>query len=243
MASVSDLTLKAGFVFEGELQQLGATTAAGFAPSSETAIVRVIRILRGPQVLAGYSGQQITVQLQPPVSLKVGDQAVFFTHGVHYGDGLVVSELGNVRASAAGVEAQVNSAIQAGDDGELTQRLAQAELVVSGVAAAPRPYAQAAAAGRRVSEHDPNWFTATITIETVEKGVHSGTTTEILFPNSMDIAWYRSPKVKAGDHGVFLLHNRDIRGKPVPALAATHPLDYRPIAELGRVRNMLKSGK
>jgi hypothetical protein len=243
MASGHDLTHQSGFVFEAELEQLGASTASGYAASSETAIVRITRILRSPAALAGYGGQRITVHLQPPVSLRVGEQAVFFTHGLHYGDGLVVSELGNVPGSASGVEAEVNGAVQAGGDGEMTQRLAQAELVVSGVAGAPQRYASPQpAAGHRISEHEPDWWTCTVTIETVEKGVHAEKTKDVLYANSVDIAWHRAPKVKAGDHGVFLLHNRDVYGKAVPAHAITHPLDFRPIAEAGRVRSLLKSG-
>jgi hypothetical protein len=137
-------------------------------------------------------------------------------------------------------------AVQASADTEMTQRLAQAELVVSGSASAPKPYSPpsiAMAAGtpiRRVSEHDPDWWSATITVDSVEKGSHSAQTTEVLYPNSMDVVWSRSPKIKKGDRGVWLLHNRDHYGKPVPALAITHPLDFRPIAEASRVRSLLK---
>jgi len=101
--------------------------------------------------------------------------------------------------------------------------------VVSGVASAPQPYkppAAAAAAPRRVSEHDPDWHVSTITIETVEKGVYAEKTVDVYFPNSMDIAWHRSPKVKAGDRGVWVLHNRDVYGRAVPGRAVSHPLDF-----------------
>lgn len=243
-SAVHNLTTQAGFVFEAKLEQLGASTASAYAASPETAIVSVTRILKSPAALAGYVGQRITVHLQPPVSLKAGQQAVFFTHGIHYGDGMVVQELGNVPGAAANVESDVNTAIQAGSDSEMIDRLAQAELVISGTASAPAPYAAAApTAGRRVSEHDPDWWSATVKVESVEKGANPGATKQVLFPHSMDIAWYNSPKVKEGDHGVWLLHNRDKFGKAVPAHAVVHPLDFRPIAELERVRSLVKGPK
>jgi hypothetical protein len=92
----------------------------------------------------------------------------------------------------------------------------------------------------RLSEHDPDWWSTTITIDAVEKGDHAGKTVQIVYANSQDIAWHKAPKIKAGDHGVFLLHNRDHRGKPVPALAVTHPLDFHPTADAPRILGLLK---
>jgi len=242
MPSIHDLTHEAGFVFEAEVEQLGASGAAGFPASADTAIVRVTKVLRSPGALARYGGHRITVALQAPVSLKAGQSAVFFTHGVHYGAGLVVRELGNVPPEAT-MESQVNSAAQAAGDDELTQRLAQAELVITGVAAAPKRYAPTAPGTRHISEHDPDWWVSTINVETVEKGVHAGPTKDILFPHSMDIKWYRAPKVQEGDRGTWLLHNRDRLGKAVPAQAIVHPLDFQPFERVAHVRALLKSGK
>ena len=136
------------------------------------------------------------------------------------------------------MEAQVQSASEAAQSNELTQRLAQAQLVISGVASEPAAFAPDQP--HPISEHDPDWGTATITVDTVEKGAQSGPTQNILFPRSTDIAWYRVPKVKAGDRGVWLLHNRDTRGKSVPALAVVHPLDFQPATELEQVRTLLR---
>lgn len=252
MASVNDLTSQAGFVFEGQVVELGASAASGFAATPASAVVRVTRILKSTPSLAMYTGQQITVQMEQPASLKAGEQAVFFTHGIHYGDGLVVSELGNVPAGDTTMQDQVNTAVQSASDTELTQRLAQAELVVSGIASAPAPLAPAAGplsaavvgTGRRpVSEHDPDWWQTIIKVATVEKGADPGATTTVIFPHSMDIAWYQSPKVKEGDSGLWLLHNRDLAGRPVPAHAIVHPLDFQPAAAMDRVRSLIKGSQ
>jgi hypothetical protein len=240
MPSIQDLANQAGFVFEGQVEQLGASTSSGYPASSETAVVSVTKILKGPPALAGYDGQRITVQLKPPLSLKAGQKAVFFTQGIHYGDGLVVQELGTTPADEPAMMAQMSSAMQAGDDSDMMQRLAQADLVVSGVASEPVRYVAAQAGTSPVSEHDPKWMSSTITIDSVEKGAAPGKTIQVLFPSSMDIAWYKSPKVKADDSGVWLLHNRDLSGRALPALAVVHPMDFRPTADLQRVRALLK---
>jgi len=242
MPSVQDLTIQAPFVFEGRVEQAGASAVSAFPASSETAVVSITSIMKSSPALAGFGGQQVTVQLQPPVSLRAGQSAVFFTEGVYYGDGLVVREIGNVPAGQPTLEAQMNSAVQAGQDSDIAQRLGQAVLVVSGTASEPVRFVSAAAGAGRISEHDPDYYSVTVTVDTVEKGVASpGQTVQVLFPNSTDIAWYRSPKIKAGDHGVWTLQNRDLFGKAVPGLAVVHPLDFRPIGDLQRVRTLLKT--
>lgn len=136
-------------------------------------------------------------------------------------------------------EDQANNAVQAAPDAELTQRLAQAEIVISGVVSATARF-EAQRPGF-LSQHDPDWWQAAIGIETVEKGNVTAKTMAVLFANSSDIAWYRSPKIKKGDHGIWLLQSRDTFGKPVPGLAVVHPLDCQPITELVRVRTLLKN--
>jgi hypothetical protein len=245
MATIQDFAIQSGFVFEAGVEQLGASTASGFPATSESAVVRITNIFKSPPALARYIGQVVTVQLKLPVTLKVGEQAVFFTHGMHYGEGLVVTEIGRAPAGDSSMNAQMESAAEAARSNELTQRLAQAELVISGVASEPVAFAAAepAAGKRRVSEHDPDWGSAIITIDKVEKGSYNQPTKQIVFARSIDIVWYRAPKVKAGDRGVWILHSRDVRGKSVPALAIVHPLDFQPTSEIEHVRTLLTSSK
>lgn len=133
-----------------------------------------------------------------------------------------------------------NEEQQTAADAEVAQRLAQAEVVISGVVLSVARFG-----GQRpafLSQHDPEWWQATIEVQTVEKGKVASKTMAVLFANSKDVAWYNSPKMKQGDHGVWLLGNRDPFGKPVPGLAVVHPLDCQPIAQLERLRALLKKG-
>jgi hypothetical protein len=246
MASIHDLMHHSGFVFEGTVEQLGASTSKAYAPVAETVVVRVTRLVKSTPALAGYQGQRVTVHLQAPVRLAAGQHATFFTHGIHYGNGLVLTEVGTMGPGAPPAEAEMTAALQASNDTAMAERLAQADLVVSGVASAPhrRTATQVATTAgvptSRVSEHDPDWWVATIAIDSVVKGTHDANTKDVLFANSTDIAWARSPKVRQGDRGVWLLHTTDAYGRPVPAHAVTHPLDFRPVSEVARVRRLMR---
>lgn len=101
----------------------------------------------------------------------------------------------------------------------------------------------AAAPPTAISHHGPEWQEATVEVESVEKGKVASKTIQVLFSNSHDIAWHSSPKLKKGDRGVFLLHNRDPFGKAVPGLAVVQPADKQPVEEAGKIRGLLKNGK
>jgi hypothetical protein len=245
MPSVHDLTHQAGFVFEGTVEQVGASTSSAYPAAAETAVVKVTRLLKTTSALAGYEGQRVTVHLQAPVTLKVGQAATFFTHGIHYGEGLVVTELGTLQQPASMTGPELTAALQFSADTEMTQRLAEADLVVTGVASAPRrqapsPTLATSVPVRRVSEHAPDWWVATVTVDSVEKGIHHEKTMDVMFANSTDIAWARAPKIKGGERGVWLLHTQDRYGRPVSGHAITDPLDFRPAEDVARVRALVK---
>jgi hypothetical protein len=122
-------------------------------------------------------------------------------------------------------------------DANLRSRLAQAEAVVSGTVSSteqvpPRP---------PLSFHSPEWWQATINVDTVEKGQLPAKTVNVLYSNSTDVKWFQAPKLKPGEHCVLLLQRKDESGQPLPDLAVVDPLDVRPIGELDRVRSLLKT--
>jgi len=140
----------------------------------------------------------------------------------------------------AGEESQqTSSGAQAATDSALAERLAQAAIVISGTVTntAPLP-------GRPpfMSTHGPDWWQATISVESVEKGKVPAKSIDVLFAHSDDIAWYRSPKLTKGERAVWILQNRDPYGKATPGPAVVDPMDVRPMESLAKVRELLKSG-
>ena len=122
----------------------------------------------------------------------------------------------------------------------LGPRLALADTVVSGVVSATTQAAPPSPPF--VSEHGPDWWRATVDVETVAKGQVSSKIITVLFAHSTDVAWFRSPKLKIGDRRVLLLPRTDPFGKPLAELAVVDPLDVQPIAALDRVRALLHDG-
>jgi hypothetical protein len=124
-------------------------------------------------------------------------------------------------------------------DAGLTERLAQAEAVVSGVVLEVSPFQAQAPAF--LTHHNPDWWKATIQVDTVEKGTVSAKTIDVLYANSSDIAWSKSPKLAKGEHGVWLLQNKDPFGKATPALAVVDAVDRHALTDLTKVRALLKN--
>ena len=65
-ASIRELADEASFIFEGTLRRTKAVASLSLQPTDEMAVVHVDRILRGPPALAGFKGQEITVELRQP---------------------------------------------------------------------------------------------------------------------------------------------------------------------------------
>jgi hypothetical protein len=247
-ASVQDLTDRSSFIFEGAVRQVGAVTFPGIQTSPEMAIVQITRILKGPSVLSAFAGREITVQLHEHETVREGLHALFFTNGLHFGDGLAVREVGRLDAGGRQLERQVEEALQRKSDDELLERLRRAELVVSGVAIATRRHEPAADTVLRRSEHDPDWWECVIEVESVEKGkLKSGERKKsapqrvvTLFAKSEDVAWYRAPKFEKGTKGIWLLQRIELPDERIEILGTIHKLDFHPLSQLERIRGLLK---
>jgi hypothetical protein len=242
--SVHDLTKQSGFIFEGTVQQTGAVASSKIEVSPKTAVVHVEKVLKGPGVLSGFAGKEITVALREHEGVHSKTRAVFFTNGFHYGEGLAVREVGHIDAAGAEVEREVHEAMKQADDDDLLQRVRAARLVVVGVVTKTAPYEHRQRAG---TEHDPEWWECIIEVEAVlkgtvkpEKGKTAKTHITAFFAHSMDVAWYRAPKLNVGDSGIFVLHEGEIHGRPIPGPALIHPLDFRPMPEVEHVRALVR---
>ena len=245
-ASIRELADEASFIFEGTLRRTKAVTSLSLQPTDEMAVVHVDRILRGPPALAGFKGQEITVELRQPGASHAGHRFTFFTVGLHFGDGLAVREVGRIDADGPQVEREVSEAAEEKRNDLLLGRLRDAEIVVSGVAIRVEKYQRTDGTPRPVSEHDPDWWECVIRVHEVLKGTVTGRkrggAAEVvtLFAHGTDIVWYQSPKFSEGDEGVWLLHRRDSRGNPVPDLVSDNPLDFHPLSEIDRIRALLE---
>ncbi len=238
---------RAPFVFRGTVVQRGAATLDQVPLTRDTLIVHVDEILEAPDVLRGFEGRDITVQLGQGQRVTTGTAYVFHARGWLYGDGLAVQ---CVRL-APGTDADVSRtrrALASASDAALKARAERAELVVTGqvteVRDVPRP------PGAPITEHDPGWREAVIAVESVERGGpragRKPRQVTIRFAASPDVRWAKAPKFKVGQAGVWLLGDkqagaaiRAAAGAPKHEFVVVDPEDFYPADASAQVKALL----
>jgi len=90
-------------------------------------------------------------------------------------------------------------------------------------------------------EHDPDWWIAELEIDLLVRGklpagTNAGQTIHVLYANSLDVSWRQSPKPKAGQSGLWLLHRapRELAG--LAPFELVHPIDLQPSLQLEVLR-------
>jgi hypothetical protein len=124
----------ARFVFKGTVQKLKAATMQEVQVDARTAVVRVDEVIQASEALSHYAGQDITVQLAGKKKFKKGQQAVFYTNGLLFGDSVAVQaidqqDLGKLPAAlaVAGDNPVKNLAAK-----DIQARFGSADVIVSG---------------------------------------------------------------------------------------------------------------
>jgi hypothetical protein len=243
--TVQELATEATLIFRGTVLRPGATTMATVPASDSLAVVRVDEVLESPGSLADLTGAEVTVQFSD-ASPGADSEAIFFTRPWLYGDSVAVIEIGREdvggrRTEAAGdVQEQVTEVTRDKPDRALRGRLGGAGAVVAGTVIntrAPVPLTG------RVTEHDPGLQVAVIAVESVELGELAGPTVEVAFHSSVDVMYFRSPKLQVGKEGIWLLRRAQATGAAdVPAeWTCFDPEDELPKAQIGRVRGIVEA--
>jgi hypothetical protein len=230
-----------GFVFRGVVSRAGATMPE-VPMTAGTVVVEVAEVLQAPADLKDLAGAEITVQLRQPGSPGIGEQAVFSTEGWLYGSSIAVRELAHQDArTAVAMREELSQAAHDREDGLLRERIAQATLVLSGRVVGLKEARRVL--DTRVSEHDAQWWEATIAVQTVEKGEYEGDMVKVLFPASDDVMWYAVPKLRAREEGLWFLRPGGVTEVDPEAFAILSPLDMQRKDELQRVRALIREGE
>ena len=67
------------------------------------------------------------------------------------------------------------------------------------------------------------------------KGESDQKTIPLFYPNSTDVKWYKSPKFRVSQEGIWIL-----RRKEIGEYTALDPLDFQRTDQLERIRRLLK---
>jgi hypothetical protein len=240
-SQIDDLVESSKIIFIGSVQRLASTTIPTHPNSSSTVVVRVNRVLHAPPALGDLIGQQVTVELTGGPGLRVGQQAIFFTNGVVYGDSIVVQEVGRLAvapdpASQQAQVAAIAAAIKNLPDKHIQARLQAADVVVTGKIVSIKP---ADRARGPISEHDPDWREAVLDVESVESGLPMKQLV-FFFPASRDVRWRQVPKFSVGQEGVFILQRHQIKELKTPGYVVLHPLDFHPKQRRDHIRALIQ---
>jgi hypothetical protein len=232
---------KATFTFKGTIKKLQSATMKEVPVTPRTVVVTVDQIIEAPPDLAGYDGQDITVQLSGRQKVNVGQDMIFHTTGWMYGESIAVRSLSQeaVKSSHTALLRSGVDPIERSAQREKREHFDRADLVVSGKVVAVRLPAYKSESAKGVSvpastktrigpitEHDPKWREAVIQVDEVHKGSHKKKQVVVRFPASEDVMWYGAPKFHPGQHGFFMLHKlkpekpKAKRGGKRPAKAA-----------------------
>ncbi|MCW3098913.1 MAG: hypothetical protein JWL77_4531 [Chthonomonadaceae bacterium] len=234
------LVEEAGFIFRGRVVRHGTTDANLMtAAAGKIVTVEIEEIFLSADGLSGLVGKEAIVVTENAAEIQEGATRVFFTNIVSLANHLVVREVGHIEASHATVRATENS-VRTAAERPLLQRVAGASLIITGRVISRRPVDPNAI---RKSEHDPDWWIARVEVLSVVKGGKAGSAVDVLFANSRDIAWYKSPKLEEEARGILLL--RRVNEDEVPqevarrSYQAIEPLDFLPLERLPDVERAL----
>jgi hypothetical protein len=258
------------FIFQGTIEEVKRATMKQVPVDKRTVIVTVDQVIEAPKNLAKFCGHRITVQLSGTQKVKPGQQFIFHTHSLIFGDSIAVQSVKQEAIKQTKAHAALLS--RGGDpvmhrqNRETEKRFESADMVVSGKVTDVRLPAETVAAGKGkaatvakpVSEHSPHWREAVVEIDDVHKGKHSRKNVVIRFPASTDVRWYKAPKFQPGQQGFFMLHKTALakeakpaaKGKAkaakpavVEAYTALNPMDFQPYSEQGGVRRIIEAKK
>lgn len=241
MSPAKDEVWLAPFVFTGRVRKRRAATLELVEVSELDAIVSVERVLRRPEGVVDFSGEDITLRGESAVALEDDRVALFAADGWLYGESLALIEVARMDERERSAEKQIRDAEQHASVEALGDRVRRANLVV--VAKVEKTSPRGGKELPPTSEHDPVWWEAFLAVESVEQG-KAGRQLRVLYPSSLDEFWYESPKFAAGDEGVFLLQRDQKERGPaqyrVRGYTALDPLDFHPRERLDELRALLR---
>jgi hypothetical protein len=241
-ADIVDLMRVSSISFTGTITELGATTIAELPVDDRTAIVAVEQVLHAPSAFLNLSGSDVTLQLTKSAGIPaVGQRYAFFANPLIFARTLGLAEVGRrpagevdphiANAAADHAAAPLSSFADQLETERLQEHAASADAVVVG-----QVLSLAKAGPSRHTEHDPDWWQATIEVSHVEKGDFAPGPLPVLYPNSQDTHWYDKPKPHAGQRGVWLLHATAGDRRELAPFELADADDYQQVQQLDRLR-------
>jgi hypothetical protein len=239
---IKKLLRETPFSFLGTVQHLGAATLTDLPVDDHTAVVHVDYVLHAPPAFARLEGYQITLQLRAGDVPQVGETAAFFAQGLAFGEGIALTEVG--RLAVEDVEPYITRALEAGTGAspladvvhEVEQEDRREHMLAADAVVTARVIKIEKAGPVSPSEHDPDWWRASMEVQHLERGTAAEGVIDVLFANSRDVRWYHVPKPSPSQEGLWILHATAEELRDLAPYMLLHPVDYQPAQELDLLR-------
>lgn len=240
------LAKQAAFIFEGVVEKpRGANFEAATLPPNSL-VARVAKVLYVKPAVSVRAGDLVIVQLAKETPVPVQTRAVFYTNGWIYGKHLVVRELGHTAqdTSPDQLQKEIASAKVEAENDRIRERINAAAIVISGRVENVKRYEPKER--RPISEHDPDWRIAQVSVKQFFKGEAGNNVVLVAFPNSRDVMWAESPKFTAEQQGIWILARpknleRFFADVNQPVYTAINARDFRELKDAGRITTLLKN--
>ncbi|MGD8570090.1 MAG: hypothetical protein PVJ39_18530 [Gammaproteobacteria bacterium] len=254
--SIRDLAQRSSIVVSGKVIKTNASEEPLLKASRNTVVVKVSRMYAGAEITGDQNGRKMTAILSGPGRFRVGTEAVFFGNPRFAGKTLTMIDEGEMLAEKAAADAGLQLGLQTRRDKPVLDRLDAASVVFLGKVENEKPLESDTdkkdQPRESYSEHDPKWHVAAVRVLMPLRGADKDALVMVIFPSSRDIMWFNSPKLKAGQEGIFIAHRpakeqeqlMRVTGvtafiKKQPAVLVTQPFDVLPPSDESRVRKLL----
>ena len=179
--------------------------------SNRVARVKVDSVVLKPSAIVLAKDSIVNLTLMADESHTTGQTIHAAARILSLGEEITLIQLPTITAqgSAANVLAELPSA----------EGLMKSDLIVTGkVLAVRKPLVSNSTSKRVLSEHDPKWMNAVISVQTTVKGTTSPQLV-VRFPSSLDVAFREMPKFTVGQQGAFVLNKDSVSGlTPLPRI-------------------------
>lgn len=238
-SAVKKFTPESDFIFFGTIVVVNSSTI-NLEDVERTAVVKVDKIVNAEPNYEHLTDQLITVELRKPRYAQTGQQRLFFTRSWHFGKSVGVVEVGSRERDIAEIDKlrkKIGVVRMEQNESEILELIDASPLIISGKVVAVEK-AEDTPSG--LSEHNPDWHVAEIKVANTLKGKSDGATVKILFANSVDVQWFKSPKYRKDMEGVWLLQKFVVAGRPLKHLTTISPKQFRSREEEPRLKTMIK---
>lgn len=228
----------ASFVFQGTVSEARSSTVDQLPAERGNYVVRVDDVFYREGSYDDPGGDHITVVASQD-TLRTGSQYVMYAEPFMFGSSIAVRL---VRATRDGrTAAEIREEVRlARERQELAERVRLAEAIVVGTVARTGSTQREP---RFESEHDPMLRRAVLEVDRTLKG-NQREEMVVFYSASRDVQWYRAPKLRPEDRGVFLLNRGGENASRLDIddsqFTLLHPLDFQPLEQLPVIEGLLQ---